>query len=220
MLIATIAVMVGCLTGAEGDEFIPLFNGKDLTGWVVEGPREYKNKDGTPSPMWSVNNGVLKTEGRAFGFLRYKEREFADFLLHVEYRMSPGANSGIGIRTGEFDPSRSKQTRPSYASYEVQLLDDAGKPATAYSSGSLYRYVAPKKNPVKPAGQWNSVDIECRGPRIRVRINDQDILDIDQTTMAQLKNKPLKGSVCLQSHTLPVEFRNVRIRDLGPATGR
>jgi hypothetical protein len=220
MLIATIVAMAGFLPAAEGDEFVPLFNGKDLTGWVVEGPGEYENKDGTTSPMWSVHNGVLRTEGRGFGFLRYKERVFADFVLHVEYRMSSGANSGIGIRTGTFDPSRSKQTRPSYASYEVQLLDDAGKPATPYSSGSLYRYVAPKKNPVKPAGQWNSVDIECRGPRIRVRINDQDILDVDQTTIAQLKNKPLKGSVCLQSHTLPVEFRNVRIRDLGQSSGR
>ena len=75
-------------------------------------------------------------------------------------------------------------------------------------------------NPVKSAGQWNVVDVECRGPRIRVTINGQEVMDFDQTTVEELKNKPLKGFVCLQSHTLPVEFRNVRIRDLGPSAAK
>jgi hypothetical protein len=212
---------LACLTPTvSADDFMPLFNGKDLSGWVVDGPKEYRNKDGTNSPMWQVRDGVLACAGRAFGFLRYNERQYSDFVLHVEYRMSPGANSGIGIRTGVFDPSRSKETRPSYACYEVQLLDDAGKPASKHSSGSLYRYVAPKMNPVKSAGQWNVVDVECRGPRIRVTINGQEVMDFDQTTVEELKNKPLKGFVCLQSHTLPVEFRNVRIRDLGPSAAK
>jgi hypothetical protein len=212
---------IACLTPtASADDFKPLFNGKDLTGWVVDGPKEYRNKDGTIAPMWQVRDGVLACAGRAFGFLRYTERQYSDFVLHVEYRMSPGSNSGIGIRTGVFDPSRSKETRPSYACYEVQLLDDASKPASKYSSGSLYRYVAPKTNPVKSAGQWNAVDVECRGPRIRVTINGLEVLDFDQTTTEELKNKPLKGYVCLQSHTLPVEFRNVRIRDLGTSASK
>jgi hypothetical protein len=210
-----LAGMLSASSSLRADDFRPLFNGKDLTGWVVDGPAVYKDKDGQVLPMWAVRDGVLTCAGRKFGFLRYKEGQFSDFILHVEYRMSPDANSGIGIRTGPFDPHRSKETRPSYACYEVQLLDDAGKPPTKYSSGSLYRYVAPKLNPVNPAGEWNTVEVECRGPRIRVTINGNHVLDVDQSTMDEIKNKPLKGFVCLQSHTKKVEFRNVGIRELG-----
>jgi hypothetical protein len=204
----------------RANDFRSLFNGKDLTGWVVEGPAEYKDSKGQIQPMWFVHDAILTTAGKKFGFLRYKEQSFGDFILHVEYRMSRNANSGIGIRTRPFDPLRSKETRPSYFCYEIQLLDDAGKPATKYGSGSLYRYVAPKSNPMKPAGEWNTADVECRGPHIRVTINGEIILDVDQSTIDELKHKPLKGYVCLQSHTYQVDFRNIRIREFeGEAPG-
>ncbi len=196
------------------EESIDLFNGKNLSGWVVEGPKDYKGANGDRLPMWTVQDGIIVCAGKAFGFMRYEKQQFADFALHVEYRMAPNGNSGIGIRTISFDPKRSAETRPSRACYEVQLLDDAGKPVTKYSSGSLYRYVAPRVNAVKPSPEWNEVDIECRGPRIHVRINDQEVLDCDQSTVEELKKKPLKGYVCLQSHTHKVEFRNVRIREI------
>jgi hypothetical protein len=206
--------VISIATAAAAQDAQSLFNGKDLTGWLIEGPGEYKDKDGKVLPMWTVRDGVLSTAGRAFGFLRYKDREFGDFILHVEYRMSPKSNSGIGIRTGPFNPKRSKQTRPSYFSYEVQLLDDAGQPASKHSSGSLYRYVTPTCNPMRPPGEWNMIDVECRGPLIRITMNGKLIMDIDQSTIDELRNKPLKGSICLQSHTLPVDFRNITIRDL------
>ncbi len=209
------AVTYLALPGAgPSGESIELFNGKDLSGWVVEGPKDYKDKDGRLLPMWTVQDGIITCAGKAFGFLRYEKQQFADFALHVEYRMAPNGNSGVGIRTISFDPKRSMQTRPSMACYEVQLLDDAGKPATKHSSGSLYRYVAPRVNPVKPSPEWNQVDIECRGPRILVRINDQTVQDVDQSTIQELKKKPLQGYICLQSHTYQVEFRNVRIREI------
>jgi Domain of Unknown Function (DUF1080) len=213
-LILVWVVTTGIVTSARAQEAQTLFNGMDLSGWVVEGPAEYKDKNGQKQPMWTVRDGVLSCAGRAFGFLRYKDREFSDFVLHVECRMSPHSNSGIGIRTGPFDPKRSKETRPSYFAYEVQLLDDAGQPATKFSSGSLYRYVAPTSNPMQPAGEWNNIDIECRGPLIRITMNGKLILDIDQSTINELRNKPLKGSICLQSHTFQADFRNLTIRDL------
>jgi len=215
-LLSLFAVVIGvALLGARpSGESIELFNGKDLSGWVVEGPKDYKDKDGKLVPMWTVQDGIINCAGKAFGFLRYEKQQFADFALHVEYRLASQGNSGIGIRTISFDPKRSRDTRPSYACYEVQLLDDAGKPATKHSSGSLYRYVAPRLNAVKPSPEWNEVDIECRGPHIHVRINDQTVLDVDQSTIEELKKKPLSGYVCLQSHTHKVEFRNIRIREI------
>jgi hypothetical protein len=213
------AVLVGGLlalacSAADAPEGQPLFNGKDLDGWVAEGRADYKDETGRLRPVWSVQDGLLICTGNGYGFLRYDKKVFSDFALHVEYRMAPGCNSGIGIRTLAFDPKLSQATRPSYYSYEIQLLDDFGKPPNKHSSGSLYRYVAPRVNAVKPALQWNAVDVECVGPHIRIRINGEDVIDVDQRTVPEIKNKPLRGYVCLQNHGGNVEFRNIRIREL------
>jgi hypothetical protein len=211
---ATLAFVFWLVVGAAfADEGRALFNGKDLSGWVVEGPSQYKDLSGQVQPMWTVADGVLNCAGKAFGFLRYDRQRFSDFILHVEYQMSAKGNSGIGIRTIPYDPKRSRATRPSFAAYEVQLLDDAGKEPNKHSSGSLYRYVAPVVNPVKPALEWNKVDIECVGPHIRVVINGQPALDVDQSTIPSLKDKPLEGYIALQSHTNKVAFRNIRIQE-------
>src|SRR6266852_1214594 len=105
-LLSVVAAVLGlALLGARlGDESIELFNGKDLSGWVVEGPKDYKDKDGRLLPMWTVQDGIITCAGKAFGFLRYEKQQFADFALHVEYRLASQGNSGIGIRTISFDP--------------------------------------------------------------------------------------------------------------------
>src|SRR6476646_10439064 len=98
---ASLAVLLGASSAVRADDkegWTDLFNRKDLTGWVIDGPREYKDKaDGNKvKPLWTVEDGLVRTAGAAFGFLRYN-REFADFILHVEYRMvkEKGVNSGI-----------------------------------------------------------------------------------------------------------------------------
>jgi hypothetical protein len=198
---------------ARGGETHELFNGKDLDGWVAEGAKEY-SQDGQTVPVWSVQDGNLLCKGRGFGFLRYDRREFGDFALHLEFRMEPKCNSGVGIRTRQFDPKQSRATRPSFYSYEIQLTDDHGKPANAHSSGSLYRYVAPSESAMKPAKEWNTMDIECVGPRIKITLNGAPIIDVDQTTIPALKDKPQKGYVCVQNHGGTIEFRNIRVREL------
>jgi hypothetical protein len=159
-------------------------------------------------------------------------------VLRVEYRFpQPGTkkqqnNSGLGIRTVPFDPKETKLTRPSYASYEIQLLDDAGQPPSVHGTGALYRYLAPTANPVKPSPEWNAVEVECVGPRLRVRVNGQRVLDADQNDIPDVKDKdkprqapapkdkPLSGYVCVQGHTGKVEFRKVQVRDLKAAGGK
>jgi len=198
---------------AQAEEFRPLFNGKDLSGWVPEGQAE-RTQDGNVRPVWSVRDGAIVCEGKGFGFLRYNREEFSDFALHLEFRMAPGCNSGLGIRTRNFEPEHSRATRPSIYSYEIQLLDDAGKAPDVHSTGSLYRYVAPKENSIKPAREWNQIDIVCVGPRIKVTLNGKEIINVDQTEIDAIKAKPLKGYVCLQNHGGTIEFRDIRIHEI------
>jgi len=195
---------------------IELFNGKDLDGWVAEGVSEF-TRDGKTEPVWTARDGLLVCRGSGFGFLRYQRREFNDFALHLEFRMAPGCNSGIGIRTGAFDPERSRATRPSYYSYEIQLFDDAGKPPTTTSSGSLYRYVAPRVNAMRPAGEWNQIEIECIGAKIKVTLNGELIQNLDQQTVEALRTKPLRGHVALQNHGGNIEFRSIRVKEFQAA---
>ncbi len=103
-------------------------------------------------------------------------------------------------------------TRPSYSGCEIQLLDDADKEPSKTSTASLYRYVAPTANSVKPAGQWNTIDIECAGPKIRITLNGKLIQDVDQTQVEEIKGKPLQGFVSLQNHGKLIEFRNLKLK--------
>jgi len=196
---------------ADGEAgFVPIFNGRDLSGWVVEGSAKAVF-DGKEQEIWTVENGEIHCRGKGFGFLRY-DKPLKDFVVRLEYKIAPKGNSGIGIRTVKF--AGKANTRPSFAGYEIQLLDDAGKSPGKHSTGSLYRYVAPAENPSLPAGQWNTVEIECRGPRLRVVFNGKVLHDLDQTTIEEIKNKPLEGYFCLQDHGSKVWFRNVRIKEL------
>jgi hypothetical protein len=191
----------------------PLFDGKSLDGWAVEGDATV-NKMEKGDPSWRVQDGMIVCEGKGFGFLRYTKKEFADFEFEVVYRLAKGGNSGLGIRTGPYDAKKSTATRPSYFSYEIQLLDDAGKPANKHGTASLYRYVAPSENASKPAGEWNTIRIACTGPKISITLNDKKVIDTDQSENPEIKAKPLKGSVCLQLHGSKAEFKEVKIREL------
>jgi len=190
--------------------FVEIFNGRDLSGWVADGKDTFE-KDGRQDPIWLVERGMLVCQGHGFTFLRY-DQVLDDFTVRLEFRVTPKSNTGLGIRAARF--TGPKSTRPSTTGYELQLLDDHGRRPSRYSSGSLYRYLAPKTNAIKPAGEWNSVEIECRGPRIKVTLNEQLIQDIDQSRIDVIAKKPLSGYFSLQNHNSPVMFRNIRLKKL------
>ena len=190
--------------------FIQLFNGTNLDGWVVEGTKSFRDGD-VEKPIWTVEDGLIHCAGKGFGFLRY-DKEFCDFEYRLQFRMTPKCNSGVGIRHVRFTgPSNS---RPSRSGYEIQLLDDDGKDPSNKSTGSLYRFVAPKSIPLKPLGEWNEIAIECRGPRIKITLNGELVQDVDQSTVPAIKDKPLCGYVSVQNHGGKVAFRNIRLKEL------
>jgi hypothetical protein len=204
------SLLGGAAPTPEKEGFVDLFNGKDLTGWVPEGVSSVKTKEGS-RPIWTVKDGLLVCDGWGFGFLRF-DKKVSDFALHVEYRMSAKCNSGVGIRGVKFTgPSK---TRPSFSAYEIQIFDDAGVAPSTKGTGALYRYVAPLSNPVKAGPEWNAMDVECRGPHIRIWLNGQLIQDVDQRKIPEIKDKPLSGYVSLQNHGRFVAFRAVRLKEL------
>ncbi len=200
------------LEAAEPVVVDALANG--LEGWTIDGAGQASTGPGAAA-VWTCEDGVVRCTGKGFGFLRFT-RPLEDFRLELEYRFPKKGNSGIGIRTIPF--TKNFDTRPSVAAYEIQLLSDAGSPPGKGSCGSLYQYVAPSANVSRPVGEWNSMQIECRGPRIRITHNGTDIIDFDQTTLKETAKKPLAGNVCLQNHGSVVEFRKVRITDITAAS--
>jgi hypothetical protein len=204
--------------------FASLFNGKDLSGWTYG--RRTGNVENRTGKGYQVEEGVLFTTKEDGGNL-YTEKEYGDFVLRFEFKLTENANNGIGIRAPlEGDAA--------YAAIEVQVLDDGGseyknlRPAQYH--GSLYDMVPAKRGSQKPVGEWNSEEITAKGRQITVTLNGVTIVDAslddvtDEAILAKHRDlsKPegsrgianTRGHIGLLGHGTRVEFRNIRIRDL------
>jgi hypothetical protein len=171
---------------------IHLFNGKDTAGW----------KSLTPNKTfgWTVEGGILKSTGGASNLVSVQK--FWNYALHVEFRLGKDSNSGIGLR----------------ARYEVQILDDYGKPANTHGNGALYSRILPSENASKPAGEWQTYDIRLVGRQVTVVLNGKKIIDKGEieglTAIAADANEGQPGPLILQGDHGPVEFRSVVLTPL------
>jgi hypothetical protein len=209
---------------AQEKGFTQLFNGKDLTGWVY-GSRASgaENKTGKG---YQVENGVLFTTKEDGGNL-FTEKEYADFVLRFDVKLTENANNGIGIRAPLVGDA-------AYVGIEIQVLDDGG---SAYKTlkpeqyhGSIYQMFPAKRGHQKPVGEWNSEEITVKGRQITVRLNGvtitegnlDDVKDEELLRAHRDMSKPegsrgianTKGHIGLLGHGARVEFRNIRIRQL------
>ena len=183
----------------KDDGFVPLFNGVDLMGWVG-------NTNG-----YKAVEGVLVCQlKKSKGAKIYTAKEYADFIFQFEFKLTPGANNGVGIRaplTGN----------PSKNAFEIQILDDSAKKYAKIKPsqfhGSIYKRAAAKRGHLKPVGQWNKQEIRAEKNLITVILNGVRI--VDRADVARYK-KPSKGHICFLGHGSQVEFRNIRIKDLSP----
>jgi hypothetical protein len=214
---AVVAILLLCLPCAaeppdgqeKADGFVPLFNGKDLEGWKTFDAR----KD-----VWSAGDGLLVCGGEGGGWLG-TDKEYANFVLRLEYRLRPAGNSGVYIRA----PDKGHISR---VGMEIQILDDE-HPSYArldyyQYTGSIYHVVPPMRRATKPAGEWNSMEIRADGRQVVVTLNGKKIVDADLDhcvkDAAVAKEHPglarTTGRIGLQSHTDRVEFRNLRVKEL------
>jgi hypothetical protein len=192
--------------GPEGG-FSALFNGRDLLGWRGD------------MKGYVVENGVIVALPDGTGNL-YAEKKYSDFDLRFEFKLTPGANNGIGIRaplTGD----------AAYVGMEIQVLDDSAdqyKTLNPYQyHGSIYGVVPSKRGFQKPVGEWNAEEIIARGRRITVILNGTVIVDADldaasaSGTVDHREHPGLKnaaGHIGFLGHGSHVEFRNLRIKEL------
>ena len=193
-------------------DWIPLFNGKNLSGW--------KGANGTAT-NWKVENGLLVNTGRKKGNASWiaHERVFDNFELELEFRFDPGCNSGVFFRTPL------EKGRPAYLGNEIQIADMSNaallkKLTPDRHMGALYTVSPPTLDAAKKPGEWHRMIVRCVGPRCHVSINNQVVQDVYLTSFSdEIKETHpgllrKDGHIGLQSKEVPIEFRAVRIREI------
>jgi len=188
--------------------FEPLFNGRDMTGWT-----------GNTTGYYAKDGRMICDPAKAGGNV-YTAQQYGDFLFRFEFKLTAGANNGLGIRTP-------LSGDPAYAGMELQILDDT---APKYANlqpyqyhGSIYGVVPAKRGYLKPVGEWNYQEVIAKGPHITINLNGTTIVDanieeastpktIDGRDHPGLKNTT--GHIGFCGHGDYLEFRNIRIKPL------
>lgn len=211
---------------AEGWQL--LFDGQTLDGW------KRFNHD-TIGPLWSVKDGAILCDGEglgegsgAMGGSLVTTRQFGNFDLMLEYKLSEGGNSGVLYHVVE-DPKYKYdyETGP-----EFQVLDDTGwkggELKEAQLAGSNYdMYAAAASKKINPAGEWNTARIVYNNGHVEHWLNGEKVVEFDENSddfKSRLEsskwkdypdwNKSKTGAISLQDHGAPVYFRNIKIKEL------
>jgi hypothetical protein len=213
---------------AEG--WVLLFDGQTSQGW------RGVNKDHFPT-NWVIVDGILhcKESGQGEagavdgGDILY-EKEFTNFKLKLEWKISEGGNSGIFYLGKEVPEWPIYRTAP-----EMQVLDNAKHPDASLGidgnrqAGSLYDLIPAKPQNSKPAGEWNSVEITVYDGTVVHNQNGVNVLEYHLWTddwknlvsgskfpalNPDWANVPKTGVIALQDHGDDVWYRNIKIREL------
>jgi hypothetical protein len=202
------------LTDGEKEAgWLLLFDGKTTAGWI--------NSDRS-APRTPVENGALNPHG-AGHYMLVHEKQWGDFVLALDFKIAPHCNSGIFVRTSSLDPRPGKDV--GFNGLEV-AIDDT-KTAEFVDTGALYDLSKPTRNTMRSVGEWNHIEITCRGPLIEIVLNGEKVntIDLDKFTEPNrrpdgsphkfdvaYKDHPRKGYIGLQDHGSPCWFKNIKLR--------
>lgn len=188
------------------DGFEPLFDGKDLAGWhgAVEN--------------YEVADGAIRCKTGKGGLL-LSEKTYGNFVARVEFRLPPGGNNGLAIRSpGSGDAAYHAMT-------ELQVLDSEhpkyAKLDERQYHGSAYGMAAAKRGYLRETGQWNFQQVTVNGSTIKVELNGNVILNADLADVTEfMADRPhpgkdrTSGHFGFAGHNDPVEFRSITIKEL------
>jgi len=207
----------------DADGFVPMFNGRDLTGWT--------NINCAPE-TWSVRDGKIYCTGKPVGGLR-TVKQYENFIVELEWRhLQRSGNSGFFA----WGSAINAPGVPFLRGIEVQMLDHGyaddfekknGKKSDWFTThgdvfaihGATMNYVGktngkrsfPTEDRSKPSPEWNHYRIVANNGSLRLHVNGKEISGGDAANYR-------KGYLALESEGAPVEFRNLRIKEL-PSTG-
>jgi alpha-3'-ketoglucosidase len=192
-----------------------LFDGSTLSGW--------KTSSGLPSRV-PVERGAINPHGCG-GYMMIHERVWSDFELSLDFAITRGCNSGVFIRTFPLQPRPGKDV--GFNGLEIAIDDTTG--ADYHDTGAIYDLVKPRRNAMKPIGEWNHLVISCDRSIITVTLNGEQVtrMDLDQWQSPNrrpdgtehkfdiaYKDHPRQGYIGLQDHGSPCWFKNIKIRPI------
>ena len=208
MLVAATIGLIAQPVAGQDDGFAPLFDGKTLQGWV--------NVNCAPS-TWSAREGVIYCTGKPIGELR-TARMYQNFVLDLEWRhLQPKGNAGVFV----WADAITAPGQPFHRGIEVQVLDGREGPGHT-SDGDIFPIhgatmipdngrggcrAFPTEKRCKPSPHWNHYRITCVDGTIKLAVNGKVVTSGSQCS-------PRKGYICLESEGSPVEFRNLRVKEL------
>jgi hypothetical protein len=195
---------------AEG--WVLLFDGKTMKGWQTS-----DQKDSQKPP----EDGSINPHGTGH-YMLIHERQWQDFVLKLDFKLSPGCNSGVFLRTFPLTPLPGWDV--GYNGIEV-ALDDT-KTAGYTDTGAVYDLSKPLKNAMKPVGEWNSVEITNKDNWIHVVINGEPVNSVDLNAFTKASTRPdgtphkfektfndhpRQGYLGLQDHGSNCWFKNIKL---------
>ncbi len=205
---------------ADGPGFEPLFNGVNLVGWQL-GRTAYRGQPDDPTGYTVTPEGEIECKRRGGGKL-LTVKKYSDFIFRFEFKLTKGANNGLGIRCPVGGDA-------AYNATELQIIDnEAHRLAPWQAHGSMYGVVPAKQGYHKPIGEWNAQEVVATGRRIRVVLNGAVILDADVdealTNLPKVNPRHVgrhealkdfkKGHIGFLGHGAQLWFRNIRIKEL------
>ncbi len=192
-----------------------LFDGKSLDGWI--------RSDGKPSNR-GVDHEAINPH-RCGAYMLVYDKEFSNFELKCDFKVTPQCNSGVFVRTFPLTPRKGRDV--GYNGIEIAI--DDGIKEGYHATGAIYDLSPVLVDVTKPTGQWNHIDIVCNGARIGVELNGKLVnsIDLDEFTKPNLrpngtphkfdvayKDHPKHGYIGLQNHGSPCWFKNIKLREL------
>jgi hypothetical protein len=185
-----------------------LFNNKNLDGWEHVGPGAMVVKD-----------GMMQTDG-GMGLLWYSREKIGSATLRVVFKLTgKESDSGVFIRVPE---KPTEPWMPVNRGYEVEIGD---WPDDYSCTGVLYTFTRALARPIKPLGEWNTMEITLEGPHTVVVLNGVKVTDFTEGQPVPPKHsgsidpdrgpRPDSGYIGLQNHPgAPVFFKEITIRPL------
>ncbi|MCR9229979.1 MAG: DUF1080 domain-containing protein [bacterium] len=215
-----LCLLTNVIQAADLPQYKPLFNGRDLTGWV---------NVNTDKDTWYVKDGMLVCTGHPIGVMR-TDKQYENFLLHIEWRhMEAGGNSGVFAWSEGTVPEGRRLPK----GMEIQMLEldwvnqhkmkDGSLPPIAYVHGELFGangLITTPDNPrgtrsksienrCKGKGQWNVYDVVCVDGTVKLSVNGKFVNGVRNASIK-------KGYLCLESEGAEIQFRNIQIMELPP----